>query len=169
MSPSAERPPDPDTTPEATAVLGQLWRTNHELELLSKRMIRTLGVTGPQRMVLRIVAQRPGISATGISDTARIHPSTLTGILERLVRGGLLDRARDDVDARRARFQLSAAGGRIVQQRRGTVESAMMRSLGKLSPEERAGVRRWLDAFADALEQERGLLGADPAVGAEEP
>lgn len=155
----AELPPYPDASPEVTAMLGRLWRANHELELLSKRMIKTLGVTGPQRMVLRIVSRKPGISATGICDAARIHASTLTGILERLVRGEFLERARDDEDGRRARFQLAAAGRRIVEQRRGTVESAMTTSLGQLSAEERAGVQRWLDAFADSLERERVLLG----------
>lgn len=167
MSPTAELPPDPEANSETSTMLGQLWRANHELELLSKQMIRTVGVTGPQRMVLRIVSRKPGISATGICGAARIHASTLTGILERLVRGGFLERARDDEDGRRARFQLTAAGRRIVEQRRGTVESGMMASLGRLSPEERAGVRRWLDAFADALERERGLLGAEPSPGGE--
>lgn len=169
MSPLPDPAPDPDPSPEATAMLGQLWRANHELELLSKRMIKTLGVTGPQRMVLRIVSRKPGISATRICEVARIHPSTLTGILERLVRGGLLERARDDEDGRRARFHVAATGRRIVEQRRGTVESAMVSSLGELSAEERAGVRRWLDAFADALERERALLGADSTPGAEAP
>lgn len=164
MTPTPDVPADVEATAEASAMLGQLWRANHELELLSKRMIRTLGVTGPQRMVLRIVSRRPGISATGICDTARIHASTLTGILERLVRGGFLLRARADEDARRARFDLLPAGRSIVEQRRGTVESAMLASLEGLSLEERAGVRRWLDRFADALEHERTLLGVQPAL-----
>lgn len=168
MSSAVEPSHDPDATPEATVMLGGLWRANHELELLSKRMIRTLGVTGPQRMVLRIVSRRPGISATGICTAARIHASTLTGILERLVRRGLLERGRDEEDGRRARFHLTDAGRHITEQRRGTVESAMAASLAALSPEERAGVRRWLDAFADALERERATLGAEPSPAAEQ-
>lgn len=159
MPPAATPRSDAEPSAEATALLSQLWRATHELELLSKRMIKALGVTGPQRMVLRLVSARPGISATGICDAARIHPSTLTGILERLVRGGYLERARDDEDGRRARLHLTAAGVRVVAQRRGTVEAAILASLLTLAPDERAVVRRWLDAFGDALELERERLG----------
>ncbi|MDP2310616.1 MAG: MarR family transcriptional regulator [Pseudomonadota bacterium] len=157
MSPVHERPPDPEHIAEAAVTLGQLWRANHELELLSKRMIKSLGVTGPQRMVLRIIARKRGISASGICETARIHASTLTGILERLARGGFIERTRDSDDGRRARFDLTPAGTRIAEARRGTVESAIVTSLASLSPEERAVVRRWLSAFGDALGQERAL------------
>lgn len=158
--PAGEEPPA-----EAGEVLSLLWRANHELELLSKRMIRTLGVTGPQRMVLRIVGRRPGISATGICDTARIHPSTLTGILERLARGGFLARSRDTEDGRRARLQLTPKGSAVADTSEGTVESAMVTSLAALTPEERRAVQRWLSAFADALGAERGKGGEGPAAG----
>lgn len=132
-------------------MLGLLWRANHEIETLSKRMIRALGVTGPQRMVLRIIAGKPGISAGGISDTARIDASTLTGMLERLARGSFLVRSRDHEDGRRARFLVTPAGQRVADARKGTVESALVASLSALSAEERAAVRRWLTAFGDSL------------------
>lgn len=160
-----ERPRDPSPVIEAGVMLGRLWRANHELELLSKRMMKRLGVTGPQRMVLRIIAQKPGISASGVCETARIHPSTLTGVLERLVRGGFVDRSRDRDDGRRARLGLTPAGTRVAEARRGTVESAIVSSLSALSPEERAVVHRWLSAFGDALEGERAQLGEDEANG----
>lgn len=165
MSPIHERPPDLAHVAEAGDTLGQLWRANHELELLSKRMIKTLGVTGPQRMVLRIIARRPGISASGICEAARIHASTLTGILERLVHGGFIERTRDSDDGRRARFDLTPAGARIAEARRGTVESAVITSLSSLTPEERVVVRRWLSAFGDALARERAELGEKEAKG----
>lgn len=160
-----ERPPDPPPVIEAGVMLGLLWRANHELELLSKRMIKGLGVTGPQRMVLRIIGRKPGISASGVCETARIHASTLTGVLERLVRGGFVERSRDSDDGRRARLALTPAGTRVAEARRGTVESAIVSSLSALSSEERAVVRRWLSAFADALACERAQLGEDGANG----
>src|SRR5262245_59584466 len=39
-----------------------LWKMNHELESLSKRLVATAGVTGPQRLVVRIVGRRPDIA-----------------------------------------------------------------------------------------------------------
>ena len=40
-----------------------LWSVEHGLERMSKRMGNELGITGPQRLVLRIVGQFPDISA----------------------------------------------------------------------------------------------------------
>ncbi len=152
---------DPTTAPELDAAVGVmlalLWRSNHGLALLSKRMLRSHGVTGQQRMILRIIARGAGVSPGRISETASLHPSTLTGILERLVRGGFAVRSRDAGDGRRSRFDLTPRGRAVAEARQGTVESAMVRSLAPLSPEERAVVRRWLEAFGDALGHERAL------------
>lgn len=148
---------------EVSDLLTQLWRAIHRLETLSKRMIKTLGVTGPQRLVLKIVARAPGITAGAVSDAAQVHPSTLTGILERLVRGGFLVRARDADDGRRARFEVTAEGRRLAETRTGTVEGAVLASLDGFSAEERAAIRRWLVAFGDALVAQRATLGeTDP-------
>ena len=65
-----------------------LWAVDHGLQRRSKRMAATLGVTGPQRLVIRIVGRFPGISAGRLASILHLHPSTLTGILRRLERGG---------------------------------------------------------------------------------
>ena len=40
-----------------------LWSIEHGLQRMSKRMEGELGITGPQRLVLRIVGRFPGLSA----------------------------------------------------------------------------------------------------------
>lgn len=149
---------------EVAAVMGLLWRMNNELEILSKRMMRVHGVTGPQRTVLRIIARESGASAGRIAEVARIHPSTLTGILERLVRGGFAVRTRDLNDGRRACFELTAAGQSVSEIQAGTVESAVVASLADLPGNERNVARRWLAGFGEALARQRdGLSGSEDA------
>lgn len=109
----------------------QLWGLAHALEVSSKRMGRTIGVTGPQRLVIRVVGQLPQITARDLAQTLGIHPSTLTGILGRLERQRLLRRASDPNDGRLARFQLTAAGRAIDRTRAGTVEDAVRRALAR--------------------------------------
>jgi len=113
----------------------RLWDLVHALAVRSKRMGRTLGVTGPQRLVLRVVGQTPGATASEISDLLGLHPSTLTGVLARLERHGLLQRRVDTADRRRVRFRLTPAGLRIDRERKGTVEAAVRRALGRADPE----------------------------------
>ena len=45
----------------------RLWELVHALAVRSKRMGRMLGVTGPQRLVIRVVGQTPGATASEIS------------------------------------------------------------------------------------------------------
>src|SRR3954466_5917078 len=113
----------------------RLWELVHALAVRSKRMGRTLGVTGPQRLVIRVVGQAPGATASEISDTLGLHPSTLTGVLARLENQGLLQRRVDAADRRRARFRLTPAGRRIDRERKGTVEAAVRRAIGRADPQ----------------------------------
>src|ERR1700688_4633292 len=83
-----------------------LWSIEHGLQRMSKRMGADLGITGPQRLVLRLVGQFPGLSAGELAGIVRLHPSTITGILQRLVTKGFLERARDPGDNRRVRLRL---------------------------------------------------------------
>ncbi|HVK74715.1 MAG TPA: MarR family transcriptional regulator [Kofleriaceae bacterium] len=109
----------------------QMWDVVHALDVRSKRMERTIGVTGPQRLVLRIVGQSPNKVASEIASTLGIHPSTLTGILARLEQRGALVREIDPEDRRRARFRLTAMGRKIDNLRKGTVEAAVRRSIAR--------------------------------------
>lgn len=97
-------------------------------------MGRTIGVTGPQRLVIRVVGQTPEITARDLAQTLGLHPSTLTGILGRLERQRFLRRAVDPVDRRVARFQLTPAGRAIDRTRSGTVEAAVRRALNRANP-----------------------------------
>ncbi|MDQ3337474.1 MAG: MarR family transcriptional regulator [Myxococcota bacterium] len=112
----------------------RLWALTHALEVRSKKMAKTLGVTGPQRLVIRLIGQTPGLSARDIAQTLGLHPSTLTGILARLETQALIRRTVDGTDRRRAQFDLTTGGKRIDKERKGTVEAAVRRALTRVSP-----------------------------------
>src|SRR5262249_46223622 len=90
-----------------------LWAVDHGLEAASKRMEARLGVTGPQRLVLRILGRYPSASAGRLAEILHLHPSTLTGILKRLETRGLITRRVDPADGRRALFDLTARGLKV--------------------------------------------------------
>ena len=78
-----------------------LWALDHALQKRSKQMQAELGITGPQRLVIRIVGRFPGIPAGQLAGILHLHPSTLTGILARLEHRGLITRRSDPRDRRR--------------------------------------------------------------------
>jgi DNA-binding MarR family transcriptional regulator len=122
--------------------LRRLWAVDHALQLQSIRMSRLLGVTGPQRLVLRLVGRFPGVLAGGLARLLCLHPSTVTGIVNRLEKRGLLKRHTDVSDRRRQRLLITPRGAQLLQAPVATVESATRRTLKAFSTEEVAVVLR---------------------------
>jgi DNA-binding MarR family transcriptional regulator len=133
--------------------LRSLWGVNHSLESTSRRMKARFGVTGPERMVVRLVGHYPGISAGELARVLRVHPSTLTAVMKRLVRRGLVLRRADAADARRALLTLTARGRVVDRLRSGTVEAAVRAALASLPAREVRGAAAVLDALARAMDR----------------
>lgn len=136
---------------ETLQFMQKLWDLTHAMNVRSKRMGRLLGVTGPQRLVIRVLGQTPEMAANDISRTLGIHPSTLTGILARLERQGAIERKVDRNDRRRVRFRLTARGQRIDLERKGTVEAAVRRALGRASGSAVDIAAKLLDTLTEEL------------------
>ncbi len=128
-----------------------LWAVVHGLQSTSKRMTAALGVTGPQRLVLRVLGLFPGLSAGDLASVLHVHPSTLTGVLQRLVAQRWLLRVEDPGDRRRAVLRLTARGARVNAVVGGTVESAVAAALDVVSNRDRAATMRVLARLAGAL------------------
>lgn len=109
-----------------------LWAVDHQLRSTSKRMESTLGLTGPQRLVLRLVGRFPGISAGRLAEILYVHPSTLTGVLKRLEKRNHIKRQADPRDGRKAVFCLTDASHVLNHPSAGTVEAAVQRVLSRL-------------------------------------
>ena len=153
MVTSSRAPDEPAATvlPDVLRFMQVLWRVVHGLEQASKRMASTHGVTGPQRLVLRLVGLQPGISAGGLAAILHVHPSTLTGVLRRLQAQGMLARRADPGDRRRAVLRLTAKGRRVNDIRRGTIEAAVDRALRDIPSRDRASAGRVLAAIGDRV------------------
>lgn len=129
-----------------------VWAVDHALQRRSKQVERTLGVTGPQRLVLRIVGRFPGISAGDLARLLHVHPSTLTGILVRLERHGSIRRRSDPRDRRRTLVGLTDRGRRLDVASEGTIEAAVAHALANASGAAVRAARELLVAIAESLE-----------------
>jgi DNA-binding MarR family transcriptional regulator len=138
--------------PDVLRFMQLLWAVVHGLEKASKRMAGEIGVTGPQRLALRVVGLFPGVSAGDLAAILHVHPSTLTGVLQRLTAQRLLRRVEDPRDRRRAVLRLTARGARVNAASRGTVEAAVATALKDVSARDRTATRRVLRLLANRLE-----------------
>ncbi len=133
-----------------------LWALDHALHKRSKRMARRQGITGPQRLALRVIGQMPHMSAGLLADILKLHPSTLTGVLERLRRGRLLTREVDSSDRRRVHLALTPHGRHVSRVSRESVEYAIGEVLGRATALHVESAAELLRALVRELE-------ADPA------
>ena len=146
-----ERDGNPAALGSVLDFLRLLWSVDHGLDRRSKRMESELGVTGMQRMVIRLIGRFPEVSAGRLADLLHVHPSTLTGVLKRLTDRGFIGREKDPEDARRSKFVLLPEGQKIDSTQAGTVEAAVRRALSRIPPETIDSARTVLSAVAEEL------------------
>lgn len=146
----------PGDLPDVLQFMQLLWELQHALQKTSKRMADRLGVTGLQRLVLRLLGLFPGISAGEIAAILHVHPSTLTGVFSRLKQQGLIVRSAHARDRRRAVLALTAQGRRVNALKSGTVEAGVRQALRDVSRQDRAVARRVLSTVCQALEESDG-------------
>ena len=150
LSPAETRP---FRAPLGSAIefLSVLWALDHRLELLSRGMKRSFGVSGRERFVIKVVGSQPGISAGEVAAVLHVDPSTLTGTLRQLVSRGLIRRTQHPDDARRAVLQLTARGSAIDRLQSGTIE-ARVRSVLARTPRRKVNIAaQVLNAITERL------------------
>jgi DNA-binding MarR family transcriptional regulator len=151
--PTRTRQPRRASSDHVLEFMRLLWAIDHELQRLSKRMRRTLGVTGPQRLAIRTIERLPDGPAQEVARALHLHKSTITGILQRLEQQGFVSRTTDPGDARRIQLRLTAKGRRITAAKGATIEQAVRRGLARASREKLAAARDVLKEVAAALEK----------------
>jgi DNA-binding MarR family transcriptional regulator len=137
--------------PEVLEVMQVLWALTHALEARSKRMQRDLGVTGPQRLLLRIIGNSPGCAPGEAARRLSLDPGTVSRLVAGLERRGMVRRKRDPVDGRRQRLMLTRRGAEIHGRRGGTVEGAVLDALSGAAAGEVRASRRFLRRLTESL------------------
>jgi DNA-binding MarR family transcriptional regulator len=134
-----------------------VWAIEHELQSASKTMARRTGVTERQRLVLKILGKNASASASDIAGILHLHPSTMTGIVQRLTARGYIARSKHAEDARKGKLELTAKGKAVNDQKGSQAyETAVKKALGKFDDAKLDVARDVLSAIADEL-------GAKPA------
>ena len=149
-------PEEPPVVLDGTlAFMRSLWALVHALDRRSKWMSTHHGLTGPQRLAVRVIGKSPGVTPGGLAKHLHLHPSTLTGILRRLEDRGFVARAKDSSDSRRNVLVLTTAGRRIEAPDEDTVEGRVAKVLATYSAADIKRLEKLLVALSGELE--RGL------------
>jgi MarR family transcriptional regulator, organic hydroperoxide resistance regulator len=107
-----------------------------ESRRVTKEVARRAELTGPQLTVLKVLEGVGDISLSALSERIRAQNSTVTGIIDRMEREGLVVRARSTEDRRVVHIRLTDKGSRIAQEIAVEPMEIFRSALGSLSPRE---------------------------------
>lgn len=154
--------PEPrfDDGEPALAFLRRLWRLDRALERVSAGMERTLGVTAQQRLLLRLLQEKPEARASDLASFLHVDRGTVSVALKRLELRGLVSRERDDHDGRAQRLRLTLAGEAVCAAGEFTVEAAVRELLASIPPEDVVATTRLMHRLSSLLEERVGVVVA---------
>jgi DNA-binding MarR family transcriptional regulator len=81
----------------------------------SRSLVKRVGLTGPQLMILQEVAHAGEVSAGEVAKAISLSQGTVTGILERMEKRELVTRQRSDSDRRRVLVQATETGKLLLE------------------------------------------------------
>ena len=95
-------------------LLVSLRKVIRAIDLHSKQLNKTSGLTGPQLLIMNEVAHTDGITASLIAQNVNLSPATVTNILDRIENRELVTRVRSQLDKRRVSLYLTERGKEIL-------------------------------------------------------
>jgi DNA-binding MarR family transcriptional regulator len=105
-------------------------------------------VTMSQAKCLYLVAVHPGIGMSALAEHLHVGPSAVSGLVERLVEHGYLDRYEDPADRRAQLVSLTPSGVEVLDRIREFNTDLLRTLLAGMSPAELDGLRLGLAALA---------------------
>jgi DNA-binding MarR family transcriptional regulator len=154
--------PATDTSPselelEAYTLLRQV---NSMMDTYNRYDLRNEDLTVPQFMILTY-ATSDGVPLSAISGRMLCDNSNLTGIVERLISKGYVERRPDPQDRRVSLICLSSAGAEKLRQIKPRHHARVSRRMRTLAPPEVAQLRNLLQTLFEGLQEQPVSDSAD--------
>jgi len=123
------------------------------INLENKRIEKKVGLSIPQLLTLQLLSQCVGRRATGkeIKKHLVLNASTVTGIVNRLEKKGLVVKANSPDDRRTTFIVLTAPGMEALRQSPTTAQVNLSDKLTSLSPEKLAELSKSIDLLINIL------------------
>lgn len=97
----------------ARELMHSLRQVHRAMTALMRLEADKLGLTPVQMLVLRTLADDPGLSLSELAERIALGCSTVSGVVKRLVEAGLVERTRLDEDQRTVAIRLTSQGNEL--------------------------------------------------------
>ncbi|HXX33541.1 MAG TPA: MarR family transcriptional regulator [Thermodesulfobacteriota bacterium] len=113
-------------------IMQSLRRIFKSIQDYSQEVSNKFGITGPQLWVLKIISGNENLSLGELSKRMYLHPSSITGLVDRLEKKGYMLRDRGQEDRRVIKVQLTSEGKKLVRKAPNPIQGKMIYGLRKL-------------------------------------
>lgn len=150
-------------------VLVSLRKIIQSIDMHSCSLVKRFGLTGPQLVVLREIANRRETTAGEIARAVSLGQATLTGILDRLEKRGLINRWRSEPDRRRVQLQATQAAQALLDETPPLMQEAFVEAFSNLQEWEKSMILASLQRLVTLMDA--GGIQAAPilATGSLDP
>ena len=124
-----------------------------ESRRITKELARRAELTGPQLTVIKMLETVGDLSLSDLSDRIRAQNSTVTGIIDRMEREGLVTRERSKEDRRVVHIRLSAKGQSLAKEIPVEPMEIFKGALESLSAQEMRDLMRIMTKVAKRVKQ----------------
>jgi len=131
----------------------------------SRSAEQSMGLSGAQLFVLQKLGESPAISLNELAQRTHTHQSSVSVVVTRLVRRGLIQRLRSTTDARALELKLTAQGRALLRRAPGAAQDRLIAAIEALGAARRRQLASTLDEVAGTL----AVPAAPPAMFFEEP
>ncbi|MEJ2037602.1 MAG: MarR family winged helix-turn-helix transcriptional regulator [Desulfosarcinaceae bacterium] len=132
MASSTEQPSTGAGRSVSDNVMINLRQIIRAIDINSKKLIKRVGLTGPQLIILQEIARSGEATAGKIARAVSLSQATVTGILERLEKRHLIVRQRSDHDKRRIMVNITDAGRKILDTHPPLMQEAFVEKFSSL-------------------------------------
>lgn len=143
-------------------ILIALRRITRAIDLQSKKLVKKSGLTAPQLVVMQALRKEGQMSPSSLAKAVSLSQATITTILDRLVKQGLVRRDRSDTDKRVILACLTDQGLATAQAAPELLQAGFLREFRKLQDWERGMLIASLQRIAEMMDAED--LDASPIL-----
>jgi DNA-binding MarR family transcriptional regulator len=112
------------------------------------------GLTWPQRNVMQVLVQSDGLSLKALSKQVGLAHATVSGIVDRLEKRGLVKRRQDPSDGRFTKIMISSAVRHFMRTKLRTLMADPLRdALCRATPAERKAIRDGLRTLRQVMKE----------------
>lgn len=133
-------------------VLAAMRRIIRAIDLYSRQLLDECGLTGPQLALLEVLHRGGSVPAGELARRLQVGQPTVTGIVERLEKRGLLTRTRDGEDRRTVNVAITEEGVRLVAAAPPVLQKRFCEKLAMLADWEQTQLLATLQRIAAMME-----------------